>query len=574
MKKLFFILLILLVFLLFMFFDIKRKSSVAVLKVNRANEIQVDLNSNGMFDSGENICIEEDVFTSNLSYNQDDLIKKIGINKLDAIKIGYLSDNFADDFLTDKKVKLKFTGKQNQNCRFADIYTEKESYKDKLLNSGFSANSPKFKEQLEKAKKLELVILNHKSNKYHKLDCEYGLVAHDAVILPQKYLLKDAIPSKFCHIVKNSDRNKPSNYPTVISNGSIKMFLTDLTVKLKPDNKCDTIVCKELLTRINASKNSIDIALYGWDNIPEIYKALVLAKERGVKIRLVYDKSKNSYYPETDTLIKLADEKSGDGIKYLMHNKFIIFDNSSVMTGSMNFSKTGLSGFNTNTVFLINSKEIANIYEQEFSQMLSGKFHDAKSEVNHRDVVINNMKINVFFSPTDKTVTNYVIPLINGAQKYIYIPAFIITHDGFSNALIKAKQRGVDVKIIIDATNVHSSKSKVKLMRHAGIPVKVENYAGKLHSKSIIIDDKYIIAGSMNFTNSGENKNDENSLIIEDYKTAKYYKGFFEYLWDKIPDKYLKQNPSAEGKSSVGSCSDKIDNDYDGKIDMEDDNCK
>ena len=46
-------------------------------------------------------------------------------------------------------------------------------------------------------------------------------------------------------------------------------------------------------------------------------------------------------------------------------------------------------------------------------------------------------------------------------------------------------------------------------MRNAKIPVKVENYAGKVHSKSIIIDDKYIVAGSMNFSNSGENRNDE-----------------------------------------------------------------
>ena len=164
--------------------------------------------------------------------------------------------------------------------------------------------------------------------------------------------------------------------------------------------------------------------------------------------------------------------------------------------------------------------------------------------------------------------------MIDRAQKYIYIPTFIITHDELANSLINAKNRGVDVKIIVDATNINSSRSKVKILRNADIPLKIENYAGKIHSKSIIIDNKYIIAGSMNFTNSGENKNDENSLIIEDYKLAKYYKGFFEYLWEKIPNKYLKQNPPAEGKLSIGSCTDGIDNDYDGKIDMNDENCK
>lgn len=573
MKKIIPILLILFMFLGFWLFDIKRKAEVNVLKITKANEIQIDLNSNGKYDSGENICLSENVFTSDLSINQDMLAKEAGIETIDAIKLGYLTDNFADEILTDKKVKVKLLGKQNQNCQFADIFINNESYKNKLINSGFVINSPNFQKQLDNAQKLELVILNHKSNKYHKLDCEYGLAAHDVIVIPQKYLQKDAIPCKFCHTEKKSSYASEKTYPTIISRGNIKMYLTDFTRKLKPDLNCSEAVCKEVLKQINNSKSSIDMALYGWDNVPDIYNALLSAKNRGVKIRLVYDNSKTSYYPDTKMLINLAQEKSGDDIKSLMHNKFMIIDNKVVITGSMNFSKTGLSGFNSNAVFIIDSGEIAKIYEDEFGQMLNGKFHGLKTS-HKNNFNLSGIKIGIFFSPTDKTIVNNIIPLIENAQNYIYIPAFIITHDNMSRALINAKQRGVDVKLIIDATNVNSAKSKVKALRTAGIPVKVENYAGKIHSKSIIIDDKYIIAGSMNFTNSGENKNDENSLIIEDSKLAKHYRGFFEYLWNKIPEKYLTQNPSAEGKYSIGSCSDGIDNDYDGKFDMDDETCK
>ena len=576
MKKLLSILLVILLFVAFLIFDVKRKSYLSVLKVVNANEIQIDLNSNGRFDLGENICLGEDVFTSNLMANQDDLIKKAGITFPDAIKIGYLTDNFADDILTDKKVKIKLRGEQNQDCKFADIFINKESYREKLVNAGFTLKSPNFPQKLEKAKELDLVILNHKSNKYHELTCEYGQIAHDAVIVPKRFLLKDAIPCKFCHVQKSTKTQKPVEkvYPITISNGNIRMYLTDFSQKLKPDNNCTELVCKDVLNRINNSKKSIDIALYGFDNVPALYNALVSAKNRGVKIRLVYDNSKESHYPETDMIINLADEKSGDDIKSLMHNKFMIFDEKSVITGSMNFSKTGLSGFNSNAIFVIDSPDIAKIYEEEFSQMLKGKFHQAKSKLNHKIIQLGTSKINIFFSPKDKIITNNIIPFVENAEKYIYIPAFIITHDGLSNALIKAKQRGVDVKIILDATNVHSTKSKVKALRNAGVLLKIENFAGKIHSKSIIIDDKYVIVGSMNFTNSGENKNDENSLIIEDTRFAKHYKGFFEYIWEKIPDKYLTKSPSAEGKASIGSCSDGIDNDFDGKIDINDEGCK
>ena len=351
------------------------------------------------------------------------------------------------------------------------------------------------------------------------------------------------------------------------------MYLTDLTVKLKPDRKCSSLACKEILTQINQAQETIDIALYGWDAIPEIHNAVLNAKARGVKLRIVYDTSDNDYYPETKEIIKIADESATEGKTFLMHNKFMIFDRKKVITGSMNFSDTDFSGFNTNCLFFINSVDIAQIYLQEFNQMLAGKFHNAKTYVQHKTIILGDTKITPFFSPKDSVITTEIIPLIEKAQNYIYIPAFILTHDGMARALIKAKQRGVDVKLIIDATNCYATSSKVKLLRNVGIPVKIENYAGKVHSKSIIIDDKYIIAGSMNFTMTGENKNDENCLIIENAKLTKNKREFLEYLLQKIPNKYLKQGVRAEGKYSIGSCTDDIDNNYDGKIDMEDKGC-
>lgn len=581
-SKLISVLIIIGIFIGFTGFEIYRKTDKAVLKIISPTVIEVDLNNNKIFDLGETICIPDlYVFTSDLTKNQSKLADKLNISAEDALKLGYLSDRFAENILSDKRIKLKYTGEKNQDCKYADILINNTSYRNKLLESELALENDipneAFKKQLEKAKKLKLTILNHKSNKYHTLDCKYGLTAHDTVIIPENQIAKDAKPCKFCHITKEKNLKSEKlikTYPLAISNGSIKMYLTDLTTKLKPDNKCSSLACKEILNQINLSKTSIDIAAYGWDNIPEINNALLSAKSRGVKIRVVYNSSTNQYYPELKNLIKLADAASTDTPKILMHNKFIIFDNSKLVTGSMNFAKTGFSGFNTNCVFFINSTEISKIYKEEFNQMINGKFHQAKSIVGHRTAVLGSTKVTPLFSPKDKAITNNIIPLINIAQNYIYIPAFIVTHDDFANSLIKAHNRGVNVKLILDATSPAASRSKVKLLRAVGIPVKVENYAGKVHSKSIIIDDKYIIAGSMNFSNSGENKNDENCLIIEDERLARHYRGFFEYLWTKIPDRYLKINPRAEGKTSIGSCTDGIDNNYDGKIDAEDFGCR
>ncbi len=47
-----------------------------------------------------------------------------------------------------------------------------------------------------------------------------------------------------------------------------------------------------------------------------------------------------------------------------------------------------------------------------------------------------------------------------------------------------------------------------------------------MHSKSMIVDDEYVLIGSMNFSYSGENRNDENLIVIKDIQMAKFYKNF------------------------------------------------
>ena len=174
----------------------------------------------------------------------------------------------------------------------------------------------------------------------------------------------------------------------------------------------------------------------------------------------------------------------------------------------------------------------------------------------------------------DSAIEKTIVPLIDNAKHYIYMSVFLITDKRLAAALINAKNRGVEIKVIVDATNAKAKYSKHRLLRQHGIKVKTENYAGKLHSKSMIIDDTYTVIGSMNFSGSGEKKNDENLIVVKNSELAKHYKKFFEYLWVKIPDFWLTHDVSAESIYSIGSCSDGIDNDYDGLIDSADEGCR
>lgn len=606
------ILILLLTFFVFAFYQTQKSTDFKVLKVVSPTEIIVDLNKNGVEDNDETVVLSNiQSFSTKPSAAQAKLAHKLKISDEDALGLGFLAENFAKETLLDKNIKLRKeteaqskpdlslqsrvglpshrnkTGCTSIATRYF-ILIDNKNYENLLVERGFAlengkAPPPKLATNLTKVQKLNLRIFNNKSHKYHKLNCKYGLIAHNSQILPAYQLPKDAKPCKFCMGAKQKVKSKwkmdiipdIASPPLIYQSDFVKIFLTDFTCVLKPDNYCDTPVCKALVQEINSAQGSIDFAIYGYSKIPAIENALRAAQKRGVRVRFVYDsdENKSNIYPDTSYLAKIFTNNNTDYVPAIMHDKFFVFDGKTVLTGSANISNTDMSGFNSNVVILVNSETMANLYSREFEQMYQGNFHTAKTKIQNKEFELGGSDFQVYFSPKDKGISA-IIPLVDSSQKYIYIPAFLITHKQLAQSLINASDRGVSVKIILDATNTHTSSSKMKLFRQHGIQVKTENFAGKLHSKSIIIDDLYTIIGSMNFSRSGEGANDENLLIIKNPEIAKFYKTFFQYLWKRIPDKWLTHNARAESPDSIGSCSDGIDNDFDGKIDRLDESCK
>lgn len=393
---------------------------------------------------------------------------------------------------------------------------------------------------------------------------------------------------------------------------SIQIFYVNPLVYKKPCNDCNNDACKSLLEIINNSKTSIDFAIYGIGDEDKIFKALINAKNRGVEIHGITDMNINNKNPYFDTWklintlgniktdyssdIKLLEEqqlkqkyasnikdyaKVQEGKKMkvpgaIMHNKFFIVDNEYLWTGSTNVSSSCMT-YNANNVILIKSKEVAEIYQKEFNEMFyNNNFHKYKNKTSNGNTIKLNSDTNlkIFFSPSNPPNDTAIKPLIENAEKYIYVPMFFLTNRDLINALIEAKSRNVDVKIIVDsAANIVNPKY-VKILRNNNIPVKVENWGGKMHMKSAIIDDKNIVIGSMNWTGVAEKSNDENTIIVENQQLAKEFKSEFLKLWKSIPNKWLYDSPKPESLDSIGSCTDGIDNDHDGLIDQDDPDCK
>ncbi len=555
------------------------QTSYAVYRIVSPTEIFIDTNKNLIYDEKEPIKVE------NLHFiNMDN----------NPIEFQYLTEN-EKFFLNYKAHRTAQLILKDKYVRIVDgiILVEGKRYNDLLENSGFFyTNTPESKAKLldyiKSVNLDEYVLYNTKSKRFHSLDCKEGKKSKNFRIIKKISLDENAIGCKNCiideetkqaiKIIKENTQVNSSN----LEKGELLVIYTDLNETFLPTTKCNTKACKTLKNEIDSANETIDFAVYGINNQPEIFNAIINAYNRGVKIRWVadYDKKDQNYYPDTLKLQKIITTYNTDketdlnGQSAIMHNKFFIFDNKKVFTGSANITSTDIAGFNSNISILLSSEKVAKMFTQEFEQMYNGSFHKDKRAYTKENININGAEIGVFFSPQDKIITKEILPLINKAKKYIYIPVFYITKKELVNELIAAHNRGVEVKIINDATNASNKHTIHHQLREAGIKVKTENYAGKLHSKAMIIDDEYSIIGSMNFTNSGEKRNDENVVIVKDTEIAKYLKSTFLKLWNKIPEKYETFDPQAESLESIGSCFDKIDNDFDGKIDKSDNSCK
>ena len=416
------------------------------------------------------------------------------------------------------------------------------------LGISYSDTSVEFLEQNN------YVILNKKNGKYHKPSCEYGIQVAD-----KEYIKKPLFrytPASCCYPKRGKYKYCTKTVIPDAKDSDIELYFLSPLKQKHPENSCNTNACKALLYNIDNAKESIDFAIYGIAGQDRIFNALVEAYNRGVKVRWVTDltENKQNIYYDTYKLMKAIPNYKTDYVYHekelnsknekiykfpqtaIMHDKFFIFDNQKVFTGSTNISSTCLTGFNSNVAILINSKNVAKVYKEEFEQMYDNKFHtDKKSVSNNEDILIDNIDISVYFSPANKITISKIIPLLVNAKEYIYIPAFYITHPILIQELINAKNRGVEIKIIVDETSVKGEYVDIDFLKKNNIEVKVENWAGKMHMKSIIIDDNTLVIGSMNFTKQGENRNDENTLIIKNSEIlTRKYKEHFLKLWKSI----------------------------------------
>lgn len=152
--------------------------------------------------------------------------------------------------------------------------------------------------------------------------------------------------------------------------------------------------------------------------------------------------------------------------------------------------------------------------------------------------------IESYYGP-EEHLQNRMISLYQAAEKSIYISCFNITSWPIVKTLIKAKKKGIDVKVITDSGEIENKNTRnaVKALLNAGIPVKINRHDGLMHIKQAVIDDSINTTGSFNQTWSANNLNDERLDIISDRANSRKAKEKFLSMWkDQERFKDLKED--------------------------------
>jgi len=174
-----------------------------------------------------------------------------------------------------------------------------------------------------------------------------------------------------------------------------------------------------------------------------------------------------------------------------------------------------------------------------FTTLLYNYFHQEETEVLffYGTMPICNFHRNLATITTPiqnnecfKCKLNIIIGWLNKTKKTLDICMYMLNQELLANAVIDAHKRGVIVRIILNEDNLEFTWK----LGNMGISKRVKKgnlNDNLMHHKFVIIDNKKVILGSMNWTIKSVRANWENSFITNNCELVNPFRQEFQRLW-------------------------------------------
>jgi phosphatidylserine/phosphatidylglycerophosphate/cardiolipin synthase-like enzyme len=326
---------------------------------------------------------------------------------------------------------------------------------------------------------------------------------------------------------------------------------------------------------VDAATATVDIAIYDFRLLPGaptdvVVNAINGAADRGVAVRIAYDKSEAASEGSTSTVKVFraagADPAPGgtehfleqsmhasvkkraiDPGSQIMHNKYILRDrdepSAAVLTGSANFTTDAWGIQDNNIVVITDAPALAQAYGADFDSLWNSRKVAGSASGDKGTATVGAQQFGFAFAPGEgANAGQELATAISGAQHRLLIASMVLTatevldaiagqldlvrgaFDGSEMAQTEAEWRrgavgSTSAKKLAtwQAIEAHLVR-KPSIAFDEGHPNRPHNF---MHNKLIVADD-LVVTGSFNFSANAE-KNAENLLWVSDADLADQY---------------------------------------------------
>lgn len=153
--------------------------------------------------------------------------------------------------------------------------------------------------------------------------------------------------------------------PTLI----LLLFSFSSSAEIKVFFSPDGGITHEIIEQIDNAEEYIDVAMYSFTSVA-IAEAIVQAKNRGIKVRILLDKLQAAgQYSQYQYLLDSNIEAITDVHAGIMHNKIAVIDGKILLTGSFNWTKSAEEKNEENLFLFIDEEEIIRIYQMRLNYL-------------------------------------------------------------------------------------------------------------------------------------------------------------------------------------------------------------
>jgi phosphatidylserine/phosphatidylglycerophosphate/cardiolipin synthase-like enzyme len=301
---------------------------------------------------------------------------------------------------------------------------------------------------------------------------------------------------------------------------------------------------------LDGARHELLIAVQELDSEP-IARAVVAARARGVRVRVILEgdylreerPAADPWAPggatEANRTIHAALLRSGIDVitdlnPALFHQKFVVRDlgesSAAVLTGSANFTATDTGtnpvaegrdgGNNLNAVLVLHGAAAAGQFAREFDRMRAGTFGELRErhEPRPREFTLGRVRVKPLFAPRHGPEMEIMKQMLKARERIDFAMFTFAQSSGIDDTMIRLTP-GVAIRGVLDRGQGSQRWASTGVLRRAGVEL-VRNRPGtgvrKVHHKLMVVDERLLILGSLNYTEPATILNDENIVVLGD----------------------------------------------------------